>query len=225
MLLNPDAQLAEDFFECLRAVSWPSDLGIVGPMILGGDGHVEQSARRFPTMSTGLFGRTSLLSRMFPESRFVKRQLLAGSDARDVDWVSGACMIAPWDRIEAIGTLDHRYFLYWEDTDWCRRSWNRGFRVRYEPGLVIKHNQGTGGSGGSLRQKSRTTVIFHLSALRYYRAHVNRAALPSAGVAVALTARCALQLAILGVRRAAFRARARWLMGGRGSGRGPSDSA
>lgn len=204
ILLNPDAQLAEDFFEALGRIKWDDDLGVVGPRIIGSDGQVEQSARRFPTLSTGLFGRTSMLTKLFPGSAPVKRQLLAGAEPQDVDWVSGACMIAPRARFKSIGPLDERYFLYWEDTDWCRRSWDRGLRVRYEPRLVIRHNQGTS-TGGSFAQKLRTTIIFHVSAFRYYRQHVSKSPVRRGAAGLALAGRCVLQLCLVGARRAMAR--------------------
>lgn len=202
VLLNPDAELSPDFFEQLELADWSDDIGGVGPKIIGADGELEQSARRFPTVWTGIFGRTSLFTRLFPQSRPVRRQLLAGDEPKDVDWISGACMIAPRDRFERIGGLDERYFLYWEDTDWCRRAWDKGMRVRYDPRLVIRHAQGTGGSGGSLRQSARTTVIFHRSAYRYYQEHVSGSPIKRAGAAVALVARCLTRLGVLLARQA-----------------------
>lgn len=46
-----------------------------------------------------------------------------------VDWVSGACLIAPLEIFERVGELDEGYFMYWEDADWCRRAHALGLRI------------------------------------------------------------------------------------------------
>lgn len=188
ILLNPDVILRDDFFERLGALECPEDLAAIGPAVLNADGQVEQSARRFPRLSTGFFGRTTLLSRLFPQSGLVRRELRADLDggAQDVDWVSGACLIIPRKSLEKVGFLDERYFLYWEDADWCRRAHDLGLKVRYEPQLVIHHYQGTSTSSRVLG----STVEFHRSAFRYYRAHVARSRLAVAMAAIVLSIRC-----------------------------------
>ncbi|OGP62374.1 MAG: hypothetical protein A2V65_01825 [Deltaproteobacteria bacterium RBG_13_49_15] len=60
----------------------------------------------------------------------------------EVDWVSGACMVVSRKAIEAVGLLDERFFIYWEDADWCRRMWNAGWKVVYFPRSCIVHYVG-----------------------------------------------------------------------------------
>jgi N-acetylglucosaminyl-diphospho-decaprenol L-rhamnosyltransferase len=202
VLLNPDVTVAEDFFLNLREMNWENDIAAVGPQVIGADGKVEQSARRFPSAATALFGRTTLVSRLFPSSPATRSQLKARpeSGSLDVDWVSGACLIAPTERFQEVGLLDESYFMYWEDADWCRRAHNRNYRVRYQPELTVNHTQGS----CSAARPYMTTVAFHRSALRYYRLHAARSPLSVAGAAVALGARCAAKLAAEAMRRSAF---------------------
>jgi len=64
VLLNPDTYVMDGFFEdILRFMAENPDVGIVGPKVLDHDGSVQGSARTFPTPLTGLFGRSSLLTR------------------------------------------------------------------------------------------------------------------------------------------------------------------
>ena len=195
VLLNPDVEVHADFLARLITLDWPSELAARGPAILDGRGAPEQSARGFPRAQTALLGRTSLLARMRPSSGLLKRDLLAdpGGGARVVDWVSGACLIAPTERFDSVGPLDEGYFMYWEDADWCLRAHERGQSVMYEPTLVVTHHQGS-----SSRYRSvATTIAFHRSAFRYWRINVARSPFSVAAAAAALTVRCALKLSAL----------------------------
>jgi N-acetylglucosaminyl-diphospho-decaprenol L-rhamnosyltransferase len=121
-------------------------------------------------MLTGLFGRSSLLTRIFPNARLARQNVVAPTispaSARsvEVDWVSGACMLARRDAFEQVRGFDEQFFLYWEDADLCRRLRLAGWRTRYMPGTQIVHTVG---------QSSRTAPVasiraFHRSAYLYY---------------------------------------------------------
>ena len=206
VLLNPDVEVRADFIVRLATLDWPSDMAARGPAVLDEHGQLEQSARGFPRASTGLLGRSSWLARARPGSSLLRRDLVAdpGAGAQPVDWVSGACMIAPAERFRSVGPLDERYFMYWEDADWCLRAARRGYNVVYEPALVVTHRQGSSSAG----RWFATTIAFHRSAFRYWRANVARSPVSVAFAAAALTLRCILKLAaqaarrsIIGVRR------------------------
>ena len=193
ILLNPDVTVPPDFFARLAAIAWPPDLAAIGPQVRTPEGIVEQSARAFPTILTGVFGRTSLLARLLPNSRFARHELLAepALGTRSVDWISGACLIAPAERFDRVGRLDTCYWMYWEDADWCRRARNIGLRVEYRPDLIVTHRQG---SSSSLRPW-RAIIQFHRSAALYYRRHVARSRAELALAGSLLTVRLLLKLA------------------------------
>lgn len=193
VLLNPDVAVRGDFLATLAQIEWSDDLAAVGPQVQTPHGAVEQSARAFPSPITGVFGRTTLLSKLLPRSSWTRRQLLAdpATGARAVDWVSGACLIAPAERFRRVGELDPGYWMYWEDADWCRRAAGMGLRVEYRPELVVVHHQGASSSSSP----RRTLVAFHRSAARYYRLHVARSRLEARAAACALLARLAIKLA------------------------------
>jgi N-acetylglucosaminyl-diphospho-decaprenol L-rhamnosyltransferase len=201
VLLNPDVEVRVDFLARLVALDWPSDVAARGPAVLSERGELEQSARGFPRAQTALLGRSSLIARVRPDSRLLRRELLADPSAgpRVVDWVSGACLIAPAERFRSIGPLDEGYFMYWEDADWCFRARTKGYSTIYEPSLVVTHHQGS----SSRQRPVAATVAFHRSAYRYWRLHVARSPVSRAGAALALAVRCAFKLAALAIRSAA----------------------
>ncbi len=140
LILNPDTLVEAGFFESvLEFMETHPDVGILGPKILDHDGTVQGSARSFPTPLTALFGRKSLLTRVFPNNRITRENILTtrcdGSTPMEVDWVSGACLVARRTAIDAVGPMDDRFFMYWEDADWCRRVVARAGGWSTFPGL------------------------------------------------------------------------------------------
>src|SRR5712672_4724645 len=140
-----------------------------------------------------MFGRTTLLTRLFPNSNLARRSIQtvdADHHSREADWVSGACMLARRNAIEAVGGFDERYFLYWEDADLCRRLRARGYTTRYVPGGRVMH------VGGRSSQSARGAAIraFHQSAFTYYATHVARGPLTRAVAWLLLTGRCQWKL-------------------------------
>lgn len=173
VLLNPDARVENGLFgHAAQYMKDHPDVAILGPRILDHDGTIQASARSFPTPLTALFGRQSILSRLFPNNRFTKSNLLADEIAKNetpmaVDWVSGACMLVRRKAIESVGLLDSGFFMYWEDADWCRRMWNKGWEVTYYPGASVTHTAGE----SSRKNHIQASMEFHRSAYRLYKKH------------------------------------------------------
>jgi GT2 family glycosyltransferase len=174
MVLNPDTVVSSGFFEAvLHYMESNPDVGILGPKITDPNGSVQGSARSFPTVLTGLFGRSCFLSRCFPGNALSRNNILAcASDGRspmEVDWVSGACMVVRKRAVDDVGLLDERFFMYWEDADWCRRMWESGWKVVYFPEACVVHHVG----GSSKSARFRSLVEFHRSAYRLFAKHAN----------------------------------------------------
>ena len=62
--------------------------------------------------------------------------------AREVAWVSGACMVIRRADLEAVGLLDERFFMYTEDVDLCVQMAKRGRKVLYVAGAEVLHYRG-----------------------------------------------------------------------------------
>ncbi len=170
LIVNPDVRWTMPMVESLcRFMKEHEKVGIVGPKILNEDGTLQGSARSFPTWNTALFGRSSFMTRFFPSNALsranVRDEELAGRGSyASVDWVSGACLFVRRQAVEEVGGMDERFFLYWEDADWCRRMWAAGWQVVYWPKVSVVH---TGGVSSRERAFASLTA-FHRSAVHYY---------------------------------------------------------
>ena len=134
LILNPDIQLLPGAIEALeRAAHEHPRAGILAPKLLHPDGNLQLSVRRFYN------GRTLLLRRapwgaLAGKSRTVRDHLMADwdhADTRPVDWAIGAAMYVRRRAVRDVGLMDERYFLYFEDVDWCQRMWRHGYEVVY----------------------------------------------------------------------------------------------
>jgi N-acetylglucosaminyl-diphospho-decaprenol L-rhamnosyltransferase len=170
VLINPDAVVKRDFFGHIGAfIEENPGVGVAGPRIVDADGRLQLSARKELSMVSGLLGRTSLLTRLFPKSSLVREQFPAITEWRRptaVDWVSGACMIVRRSALEEIGGLDERFFMYFEDADLCRRAREAGWSVFYLPHVEVVHE-----AGGSSHDRPRAIWDLHKSAFLYHRKH------------------------------------------------------
>ena len=193
-LLNPDTIVLRGFFKTMLSyMEKNGDVGIAGPGILNGDGSIQGSARSFPNALTGLFGRGSMLTKLYPKNRISRANILIdrsnGGSPIEVDWVSGACMVVRREAIDQVGPLDERFFLYWEDADWCRRMHQKGWKVIYFPEPRVVHYVG----GSSSSRIFRSMLDFHVSAYKLFcKYSSNWARLASPLVACALASRFVL---------------------------------
>ena len=160
------------------------EAGVAGPRLLDPDGAIQGSARRDPSAWTALFGRSAPLTRLFPNNRVSQREIPALSvedgGPIQVDWISGACLVARRTAWEEVGLLDERFFLFWEDADWCRRFRQAGWHVYYVPSASGTHLVGV----SRARRRLGSIRDFHVSAYRYYRKHQARRALHPVSILV-----------------------------------------
>ena len=215
-IVNPDTLIFNGSFESLcEYMEEHPDVGIIGPKILNTDGSVQGSARAFPTPLTGLFGRSTLLTRYFPNNPITRKNVLTwNSDGRtpmEVGWVSGACMMVRREALKDVGFLDERFFMYWEDADWCKRMWSSGWKVVYLPQSSVVHHIG----GSSDTRISRSVLEFHKSAYHFFNKQITgqlRPFLPL--VFLALGVRLVLVLLFQGMRRGSRRLNRTTIRGG-----------
>ena len=129
------------------------DVGLVGPRVSGGDGKLQRTCRRLPTVWNTFcraFALDSILGRW---------PLFSGREMRhwnhesqdEVEVISGCFWVARRAAVERVGGLDERFFFYAEDVDWCKRFRNSGWKVAFVPGATATHFGGASSSNAPLR--------------------------------------------------------------------------
>lgn len=83
---------------------------------------------------------------------------------RQLDYVLGAAMMVSRSCLEAVGLMEERYFLYYEEIDWAIRARAKGFRLAYAPDAVVFHKEG--GTIGSSAQRGQRSLLSEYHLLR-----------------------------------------------------------
>jgi len=169
-LLNPDTLVHPRAFDCLLAfLQTHPEVGICGPKVLNTDGTLQKPCRRGESTPWAVISYFLGLSALFPHSQFFGGYLMSYMDEDEthpVAGVSGSCMLTRRVVVEQIGYLDERFFAYQEDSDYCLRARQAGWKVYYVPTAQITHYGGKGGSGV---QPFRSIIEWHRSYYLYYR--------------------------------------------------------
>ncbi len=167
-ILNPDtvvkrgavAKLVEFMDQNPRA-------GIAGPKLVFQDGSVQPSCRRFYTVTVLVLRRTPL-GKLLRNPKPLRDHLMLDFDhasTREVDWLLGAAMFVRREAVDSVGMMDERFFLYFEDVDWCYRMKQRGLSVYYVADAVVEH----GYQRASAQTVLNRSFVAHVASLvRYY---------------------------------------------------------
>ncbi len=142
LVLNPDiAVLAGSIESMLRYLKSNNSVGMVVPQLLNPDRSIQFSVMRFPKWWLPLLRRT-FLGDLEWANKWLDWYLYQEWDhlsIKKVDWALGACLLVKREALDQVGLLDERYFLYVEDTDWCRRFWKNGWEIVYLPTAQLVH--------------------------------------------------------------------------------------
>jgi len=165
LLLNPDARLTGDIVTPMKDfLQSRSSAGIAGAQLVFPDGSLQNSIDIIPNLITQFLNK-SLLKILFPRMYPSKRS--GFTKPVPVPSVIGACMMIKREVIDTIGLMDEGFFLYLEETDYCKRATNAGFEVWHLPGLHLVHHQGTSARIADVERK----IEFLRSMYRFFRKH------------------------------------------------------
>jgi len=209
LLLNSDAWAVGDAVEQLAAFADDHpEAAVAGPRLLNPDGSLQRSARAFPTLWR-LATEYLFLRKLAPRSRTLNRFYEGDFDhdeAREVDWLFGACLFVRRDAADEVGLFDEDFFMFSEETDWCYRFRQAGWSVWFFPGAEVVHVGGASHGGRLFAENVRGHLRF-LAKHRGAREAERARRLLLAGVRLRL-------LIFRGERRNGYREAERWLSSG-----------
>lgn len=138
LLLNPDVTVADGFLDdallaAEKLIRKRPSTGIVGLKLENRDGSTQPSCGPLPTLANTLAGVFA------PRWKRKCRPLPDGEQSR-VPWATGGCLLVHRDCFRMLGGFDERYFLYYEDVDFCRRATQAGFEVWFVPVASAVHH-------------------------------------------------------------------------------------
>jgi len=141
------------------------DAGMAGPELLNFNNTFQNSYFRFYKPEIILYRRTFM--KKFSFARKALNVFLAKDTdharTQSVEWLMGSALFIRRSALEKVGLMDERFFMYFEDVDWCRRFWNNGYGVVYFPEAKMMHYHGKQ-SGES----AKYAIIHIISAIKYF---------------------------------------------------------
>ncbi len=152
LVLNTDTEIESGSIKALiDFANKDDDLGIVAPQLLNLDGSVQPSCLKLPTVVGAVkkfwLGNSKAFGKYTPE----------GNEAQEVEAVVGAVWLLPRKTLKKVGLLDEKYFMYYEDIDYCRRTCQEDLRIVYLPEAKVIHLHGA--SGKNLAEKPNQWLV------------------------------------------------------------------
>jgi len=171
-VLNPDSEPGPNsIFTLIEFLKMNENIGIVGPKVIASDGSFQRSCRRGVARPAAVFSYFLGLAKRYPnDQRFTGYHLnhLDENEINEVSGVSGSCMVIRRKTLKDIGYFDEQFFAYQEDSDYCLRAKERGWKVYYNPHSIVKHR---GGMGGANSVPMKAIFEWHRSYYKYYFKH------------------------------------------------------
>ena len=164
LLLNEDSELQPGAVAALLgALRSDRDAAAAGAQLLSPEGREVPCAWRLPGAETALAGAFFLHRRFTVES--------GGTGTRPVGWVQSSAMMVRREAAKRIGWLDPGFFVYSDETDFCKRLRDAGWRILFVPAArAIHHDQMAQDAAGA----ERRIVEYHRNQDRYLRKHRGR---------------------------------------------------
>ncbi|HZO87533.1 MAG TPA: glycosyltransferase family 2 protein [Chthonomonadaceae bacterium] len=176
LVLNEDTVILDRAIEKLVAFAdRHPEAGIVGPKTFNPDGTLQDTCVRFPTLLRQL---RHILFQRYADYCVLSYPPAIHDTAADVEWLRGSCLLVRREALEQVGLLDERFFIFYEEVDWCYRMRQAGWRNLLCPEAHIIHigkqTVQRGGTGGIAMAAQMT-----LSEYLYFDKHYPRVAGPA----------------------------------------------
>lgn len=148
-LLNPDTRLISNIFPgMIEFFHRHPKTGILAPRIIFPDGSLHASTRRFITF-LGAIMDVFQIHFYFPNNIIANKfnyNHWKHDKTRVVEWVTGAALMTKSEIFETCGMLDERFFMYFEDMDYCESIKKNGLKTYFCPDFALIHHHAKGGS-------------------------------------------------------------------------------
>lgn len=174
LIINADAMVTsyDAIPKMLSYMQDHADIGILGPRLLYINGEHQPSCFRFYSPRTILARRTPYGKTPWGKKELDRFLLKPPADPAPADWLMGSAFLVRREAYNAVGPMDERYFMYLEDTDWCRSFWEKGWKVIYYPETFFYHYHFRASKGANPIVDlffNKYTRIHILSAVKYFR--------------------------------------------------------
>jgi GT2 family glycosyltransferase len=161
LLLNEDSELREGAVTALlEALERDAGAAVAGAQLLTSRGEATPCAWRLPDIPWALGAAVFLHDRVAVES--------TGASVREVGWVQSSAALVRRDAAERVGWLDSDFFVYSDETDFCKRLRDAGWRILFVPGAQAVHHDQLGTDAAAMR---RRIVEFHRNRDLYFKKH------------------------------------------------------
>ena len=161
LLLNEDSELREGAVRALLdALESDPAAAVAGAQLLTSGGEPTPCAWRLPDIPWALAAAVFMQDRVAVES--------TGESVREVGWVQSSAVLVRREAAEQVGWLDGDFFVYSDETDFCKRVRDAGWRILFVPGARAVHHDQLGTDSEAM---ARRIVEFHRNRDRYFRKH------------------------------------------------------
>ncbi|MEI7811045.1 MAG: glycosyltransferase family 2 protein [Ignavibacteria bacterium] len=175
LLLNPDTIVNRHSFQpMINYLDSNPDVGAAGCKIFNSAGEIERSVHSFPSIIKEfvhanefikpLLSYNSKLGKVFASNKNLKafESYWNYDTVKEVDHVTGACMMVKREVIDKAGLLDEAFFIYNEEVEWSLRFKHYGYKTVFLPESNIIHL-----FGYSTKQKVQKQAVNRLLVERY----------------------------------------------------------
>ena len=170
LLLNPDTLIVADALEKLVSfLDRHKKAGAVAPQLLNEDMSIQNSVRTLPTY-WDMFCEMSLLSAVMPKSPLFSRWKMRYFDhdsMREVEQPMAAALLIRKSTLDAIGNMDERYQMFFNDVDLCKKILDNGEKIIFYPDARIVHAKGK----SVYKDHKRMIKIWNTDCLKYFKKH------------------------------------------------------
>ena len=168
LLLNSDTVATPNVLARLvREMETRPDVAVASPLLLNAD--ATQTPQfcwaKFPGFWSEITGKLDLRQSPYPLTDYKNHDARPNMAPFAVDWVGGACFCVRAEAMQKVGLLDEGFFMYGEETQWCKRFQSAGFQTLMVPALAVTH---LGGKSSRIVPRETRRRMF-VSAVRLFR--------------------------------------------------------